>query len=256
MKKLKCSGYYVPLDLLLDTRMGTLSRMNQVLAAAMNLKTYRNRMNDKFEGYTMEQFREAYAKRDKETLKYSLPTAFMNLLRQEVQRGSMANGKEFSPDMPKVYVNIWPYELDDVEIVELGTILVNLIRTEGIEIEIINMSLEELTPQYCRENFVFMSMYLEYNAWFDYHAQHKNLDNSVIKHILMMVPGMFDKEIPSDADVKRTYLEVGVDPLSMIEIEAKEFVDLVMIDSKHFSIMEFGGIKPTSPDVGPIQPKP
>ncbi len=250
MKKLKYSGYYAPLDLLLDTRMGTLARMSEEVAANLDLKWYRERQNDRFEPFTLQEFNDAYAKRDTETLKFSLPTPFFQILRDEIQRSSMSNGKEFTPEMARVYVNTYPYELDEAEVTMLGTILVNLFRTEDIEIELISKSLEELTVDYCLDNFVFMAMYQEYHNWMDLH--YLSMKEKRAAGILLMAPAIFNREMPTDEEIKASVAEVGLHPLEMIEMQAKELVDLTLIDIKHFSVIEFGGIKPASPDAGPL----
>lgn len=251
MKKLKYTGFYAPFDLLLDTRMGTLSLMNEEVAASVDLKEYRNRQNDKFPPFSIQEFKDAYAKRDLTTLQYSLPTAFMPILRNEMQRSSMTNGKEFTPEMPRLYVNTYPYQLTEELEKELGLIVVNLLRMENIEVELITKSLEELTPEYCREHFSFMAMYMEYNAWLDIH--HKTMAG-VTDHILLFAPAIYDGEVATEEQIRRTISEVGMHPLEMIEFNGKQFIDMVLIDIKHFSLMEFSGIKPTSADVGPIQP--
>ena len=246
-KNLTFSGFMIPLDILLDTRMGTIGKMNLELAGKLNTQAYRNRQNDEFEGITRQEFNAAYAKRDVETLKYSIITAFPAVLRRIVQEMAISDGTEFHPEMPRIYINTWPYQLDEEEETELGMCMAAILNTPFVEIELIHKSLEELTPDYCLGMFKFMAMYLEYNAWLDLHrfALHKNS----MKHIVLFAPAMYDNDIPSEERFQETIKTVGLHPIEMHEQAAKEMIDLTFIDVKYFSVIEVPLEPPT-----PAQP--
>lgn len=250
----KYAGVYVPLDVLLDTRLGTIAKEDPDMAAGLAETNYRNRQNDDFDAITRMRFKELYAKRDKDTLKLSLVTEFVSILRETLQSMAVSGGTEKHPQMPKLYVNLHPYQLDEEEESELGIILHNLIVMEGLEIELISKPMEELTPEYCLDHFVLMAMYLDYNQWLDHHrfALHKQS----CRHIVLMVPAMYDKSLPTEEQLKEAIKWVGVHPLEMLEINAKEFVDLTMIDPKYFSVQHFGHKPPTEAggEVKPVSP--
>ncbi len=235
-KQLTFSGFMIPLDILLDTRMGTIGKMNLELAGKLNTHAYRNRQNDDFEGISREEFKAAYAKRDVETLQHSLVTAFPPVLRRIVQEMALGDGTEFHPEMPRIYINTWPYQLAEEELTELGLIMASILNTPFVEIELINKSLEELTPEYCLDMFKFMAMYLEYNAWLDLHrfALHKNS----MEHVVLFAPAMYDNAIPTAARIEETMKTVGLHPIEMHEQTAKEMIDLTLIDVKYFSVIE------------------
>lgn len=240
--KFKYSGFMVPLDVILDTRLGTIAKHDQALAQELASQGYRNRQNDDFGRMDRKTFAEAYKKRDKETLQHSVVTAMMPVLRDIIQSAALASGQDKSvhPELPKLYINLHPYVLTEEEEKELGTIVVNLIRTENIEVELINVSPEDLTPEYCLERFNFMVMYSDYNAWMDLHRY--ELFKKKYCHIVLFAPALFDNDLPEQQAVIETVKSVGVHPLEMIEQAGKELIDLTLIDVKYFSIREFDGI--------------
>jgi hypothetical protein len=240
--KFKYSGFMVPLDVILDTRLGTIAKHDPALAQELAASDYRNRKNDNFGRMDRKTFAEAYKKRDKETLQHSVVTGILPVLRDIIQSAALSSGQDKSvhPEMPKLYINLYPYVLDEEEEKELGMILVNLIRTDSIEIELFNASPEELTPEYCLERFNFMVMYSDYNAWMDLHRY--ELFKKKYCHIVLFAPALFDNELPSEQAVVDTVKSVGLHPLEMLEQTAKELIDLTLIDVKYFSIRELGGI--------------
>ena len=235
-KKLTFCGFMVPVDIILDSRMGTIAKMDMELASNIDPEAYRTRLNDQFGTITREAFKEAYALRDTDTLSLSIATAFIPVLRRIIQEMAMGDGKDFHPEMPKLYINTYPYLFTDEEISELGLIVTNLINTEHVELEIIHKSLEELTPEYCLANFRFMAMYMEYNAWLDHHrfALHK----TKMEHIVLFAPAMFDHDIPTPERMRETLETVGMHPIEMHEQTAKELIDLNLIDIKYFSLVD------------------
>ena len=78
----------IELDVLFDTRIGTLSKFGDDVAIEVLENGYRSRITDDISAFTKkitnEQFKEAYRNRDKETLKLSRMTNFIFTLRNIV----------------------------------------------------------------------------------------------------------------------------------------------------------------------------
>lgn len=235
-KKLTYAGFMVPFDILLDTRLGSLAKHDPELAANLDHHAYRKRQNDKFGELTLQQFKDIYAKRDNEVAQLSVLTAFVDVLRKIVQTMALGNGTEFHPEMPRIYINMHPYVFTEEEEAELGLIVANLIKTEYVEIELISMAPEELTPEFCLEHFKFMVMYSDYSSWFDHHR--KELQKGLLKTIVLFAPAIFDNEIPSADALEESMKGVGIHPIEMTELSVKDWIDLTFIDVKYFSIVD------------------
>lgn len=110
----------VDIDLLLDTRYGTLKRIDEKLADTLILSNlYRDRMHDNFDLITngavnREQYHELYARRDMETLYYSKMTDWVYHFRKDLKEGMKNLDRGVSVEEFVIDINVWPYELDTV----------------------------------------------------------------------------------------------------------------------------------------------
>lgn len=115
--------YYVMLEALLDTRMGTLMRLGPKYAiTATTSKGYIDRDSDdltdvlKVKGYNQDHFNKLYAQRDMSTLFYSPQTAMVSYLRESIAEVILAraDGDPRVKDV-HVFVNCYPYGFDDTD---------------------------------------------------------------------------------------------------------------------------------------------
>lgn len=108
------------LDALLDTRLGTLAKINLEGAKGLDLDAYRRRLSDEFSylfpGFNEEEYREAYKNRNVETLMYSRPTLLsfgIGLMVEGMERGQTVN--TVSGGAVEIDINFWPYSVTDDE---------------------------------------------------------------------------------------------------------------------------------------------
>jgi hypothetical protein len=115
----------VELDFVLDTRHGTLRRIDEQLADTLvNSNLYRNRMHDNFDLLTngvidRAQYKELYAARDTETLFNSRMTDFVYFLRKDIFQGLERVDRQVDIDSLEVDINFYPYDLtpDEADII-------------------------------------------------------------------------------------------------------------------------------------------
>lgn len=113
---------YVELDALMDTRIGTLMRLNPEHAIkAVGSKEYHARLSDDLtdiigDGFNDKHFKDAYYQRDMSTLFYARATRMVEYLKETIRQQAV---KKLMGDPRlgglKVIVNTFPYPLDDAD---------------------------------------------------------------------------------------------------------------------------------------------
>lgn len=165
---------YVSLDTLLDTRLGTLFRIDQEAHQFLvNNDYYRDRDYTDWSLLTNgrvsnEVFNEHYAKRDKETLKHSIATGILPLLMQLLVTYDQAMVERITETDLSVEVNIWPYELEVEEVDELTNILKQIFGQSTVVL-LSSTPLEELTPRFLVERYAGAVMF-DFHEWIKTHT--------------------------------------------------------------------------------------
>jgi hypothetical protein len=116
MSQNRVETIYVDLDCLLDTRLGTLAKINPELASNALMNGYHERDEDIFEGVGVEDYRKAYEARDVDTLTLSVITGMFSFLHECVLAAFKRIQIDGIFDAIQLEVNYWPYELDDEEV--------------------------------------------------------------------------------------------------------------------------------------------
>jgi hypothetical protein len=228
---------YVELDVLLDTRLGTLAKQDPELAKRVLEKgDYRERKMDCFEDISIEEFAKLYKLRDKDTLKHSVVTAGAKLI-QLLASNMLADQMQVEPKVRgvKLIVNTAPYELTAEETDLFGRSIA--VRMNGIcEVEMTSVSQQDLTPSFCKGIYKMMLMY---NAleWMELHT--KEFYQTKMRNTLLLSPAIFYERLPTAQEAKKISKEVkGVhSPHHGIEILAMPIIELRFIDVEHFSIV-------------------
>ena len=153
------SRLLLSLDDLLDTRAGTLCDLNPKLTAELLLDpAYAERIIDVFKGFNKANFDKRYKERDKKVLSLSTSTKVGVIIFDFVQRVVNRNLESpFSMD-PVVHINMYPYNLTEKE---QGYIRAAVLAKLPIkpEVDFVNLSPEQITPQLLKENYKTAIMY-------------------------------------------------------------------------------------------------
>jgi len=227
MGDLVYSSILVELDALLDTRAATLFRLNpEHLGEALG-KNYYTRTVDKFPNVDQNEFNDLYQKRNKETLKQSLITDIGRLLDEfckNILDNTIKTPFHYSP---KVILNIYPYELEESEINVLIAGVVS-ITNRLTEVEVVNLSYEQLTPAYVKSKLSVLVLY-DYWRWLEIHSVNGAFKKVACPEVALIGPRISFKE-------DLTNLKLETDPFdAAIEI-AKPFIALSLIDVSHFCL--------------------
>lgn len=228
----RIEGIYVELDVLLDTRLGTLARISQEAAEKQLLAGHVNREHDWFADVVdMDEYTRMYNNRDADTLPYCTITAAVPLLSElSVKLISQINTMPYY-DGIRIVVNMCPYELSLEEQDEIGKAVAHYVGNH-VPVELTYIKPESLTPAYCKQNFAMMLMY-DYNSWMNLHqASFKDQ----LQTVTLLAPMVYFKQKPTEEEI-RPELDQGIQPFMAIERFAKAFIDLNLIDVKYFSIL-------------------
>lgn len=221
----KKKGIFIELDALLDTRLSTLYSLS-IDAVQTNLsKNYFSRKTDIFEGVDKQVFDEAYAARDKITLSNAVVTKSVGFIKELILKMSSQAIKTPFHTGAKLIINVYPYVLNDVEIDAIIEGMVYAIDGK-CDVTAINVSCEQLTPRFCKENFSYMFLY-DYPKWLE--AQAYNFKDLPCTEIMVVVPGIYFKQEPTKEQMAEA-IQNFMHPLRAMEFVSAYYIDLKLYD--------------------------
>lgn len=226
---------YLALDTVLDTRLGTLAVMGSEHAVrALDSGRYHRRLIDEFDHIPKQVFRQAYNKRDLETLKQSLVTNMVFFLRRLIKDSLLEAVVQQRVERMCFTVNVWPYDFSDPGLVEMliGCIRFHTYSTSSVRI--VSIPDEELTPQFCRDNFQIMIMY-DWVEWLDKHKAF--FENDGMPGVTLVVPEIFKEAVPTQDDIDRLELNKH-NPFRMTETICARMFRLKHMPISLFSLHE------------------
>lgn len=228
----KTETIYVELDALLDTRLATIARLDKSVAESIVENGYHSRNADWFDGIDMNEFQRLYKERNADILPYALLTNMMGVLNQLIKDLlKQAIARPYF-DGVKLEVNTFPYRLTDEEESLLGRAVASYMPA-GITVELVYLTLEDLTPAYCKDRYAVMVMY-EYDPWMSLHAE--KWASTILTDIIVFSPRIYYGKPPSAEDLKSVPKHVP-DPLTSMEHTASAIVGLSLIDVMYFSVL-------------------
>ena len=235
------AGICIPLDVLLDTRIGTIARLGGADLVLQVLQgNYHQRHDDKFLNVDQEAYQHLYANRDEQTLSVSFSTNIEVYLRKLVHTlVQQALVRPFHQGV-RVVVNTYPYQLSDEItsqiVVALGD---KLIGDLGIKIplQIVADHLPDqaLTPEYCKQHFAAMFMY-DYTPWLE--VQKHALIKRPMPEVSLFAPAIYFVQTPTEEDLALSQTEFGMNPFQVIQKSLRGGIDLQLLPIELFSIIK------------------
>lgn len=232
-----------PLDAHLDTRLGTIARLSQDVAAKLLSTTaYWTRESDNWtqltEGaITTEEFVKAYSERGgvntDATLQYSVRsniTPFLLRLFADDHVNQM-NQMVSPDDAVSLVVNYWPYNLTSDGIEAIRSIM-NYFYGDHTEVEMIYVPMDQLTPGYLNENFAACIMY-EFHEWIKLHCI--ELGKSHLNCFNFIGPTIFESDVSKMTPQAKQYI------LDAFRFEKLIHMDFEWIDASYFSVINVHG---------------
>jgi hypothetical protein len=241
MSKTELSGLLIDLDCLLDTRLSILFNLLDDGVGAILANGYHSRKEDAFDGVDTAAFRTHYRRRDKAVLKNAIATPLLQFVKEFALETYHNNINTPFNMLPKIILNIHPYVLSDEEI---NTIVKMLIMATGqfADIEVIDMSMEEITPRYLNYNVSVVVMY-EYYKWLEHHSQTKAFKKTTCPDIMMIGPALYFNGLPS-AVMQEKARRLNTTGFAAMETTAEPLIKLKLFPVSFFSIALGDGINP------------
>lgn len=229
----KKSKVYVELDCLLDTRLGTIAKIDpELVATTLTNEDYYTRDCDEFEGIDKAVFKEAYANRDKETLALSGATGFCLELGRIVLDLVAESHHNPLRGQVSVVVNVYPYQLTDDEKLMIKH-SVTYHTQETVDIDIISLMPTFITADFFREDYV-VAVFYDYQQWFE--SQMKNIAERPLLDLSVIAPRLFYTDKPTDVEELK---EMGdsENAFAAMELLTRGCFDLNLVDVQHFCII-------------------
>ena len=227
----------VQLDALLDTRLATVSRIDQDAAVKLlESEAYYIRFNDDFEaltGITREQFRDAYAKRDVDTLALpAIMTVAPLMLHELITKLEINDAESPYVEGVEVEVNFWPYQLDDEEIDGLSKAIMVFSGMETL-VRMVSIHPMELTPDFIKDRYTGLILY-DFKEWFEY--QKSKYATVKTPDLTVLAPALFYDKIPTPEEYLAEGIDSGITPFELAELAVMDCFRLKLLKSEIFSI--------------------
>lgn len=230
----------VDLDCLLDTRLGTLIKLDEELATTVIKSDYHLRESDRWgelvdcevdqDGYDY-----LYRSRDLSTLKVSKITTMLPMLSKMIADISESALSDIESEFVQVRINHHPYKLSDNDIEALKQALMYHIGVP-IDLTFVSIPMVGLMPSYIKDTYDGVIMY-DVNGWL---AKHQNaLIESAMPDVTFIGPAIYFNEKPT---AEQIHEEVGDEytPFQAIELVMAEYIALRLIDVSNFSLIRLG----------------
>ncbi len=224
---------YVELDVLLDTRLGTVACIDEGLAISLlESGKYHTRIDDQFAGVDMAVYQERYKQRNALTLQKSIVTGILDIVQELVTKLSEQASESPVDNGGKVVVNTYPYELTDAEKDEMGKAIFVWVN-QLAPVELVFIAPTALTPEHCKESYTCMFMYAQ-NDWMDLHAE--AFKKTRLPEVSLFAPAIYVVNKPNPEELEKMMKEAA-HPMRALEMLASPLVGLKLIDAKYFSIV-------------------
>lgn len=237
----KTGVIYTVLDAMLDTRVSILAQIDENLASeVLKGSSYHTRIEDSFPGVSHADFKEHYQQRNEFVLSQSFMTnifvVYKHLFKTILQEEAMTpfHGKL------KLVVNTYPYTNLSVEEKEALSAAIFHNIGKMAEVELIEMSDEELTPSHCKDHYRFMVMY-EYANWMN--VQTDAFHRVVMPEVAVIAPAIYHAGAPTESERQESMRELkrffpGMkSPFEAPERLSSMLINLQLIDVWYFSIV-------------------
>ncbi|ANZ49051.1 putative virion structural protein [Erwinia phage Derbicus] len=181
----------VDISCLVDDRLGLVAVRYPELLEKLDVDAYRLRITEVWAKIIgIDNFVEEYATRDIEVLKASLPTQFIKAFRERLEEDLLAIKLSAPIERPTVTINLYPYShLNVTERNEFKQVFTELFPM--VQVNVVCISLEDLTPEYLRSTW---------DGWFTYDfypwmkANAKRLGNRIPRFVIHR-PGILTDEL-------------------------------------------------------------
>lgn len=233
------------IDALFDTRMGTLLKLDPDVMKHIDVTEYRNRNIDDFEKITKgrvtnDAYKEAYAKRNNETLSKSIVTGILPILDTYLSSINERYTRKIDITSVRIDINTYPYILPGPTIQDIRSVMSALL-PHYTSIGVVRLSPHELTPEFMKRCYNGWAIY-DFNEWLEIH--HERLLAHSINSVSAIIPRVHLKD-PGEFQVDNEFF-MEADRHGLFEMVMEDFIHLECIPASDFSFLMPGTYKPAN----------
>lgn len=238
------------LDAVLDTRLGTLAKLDSKRAYdTLESGMYFDRSWDHFPLFNQAEYEDAYAKRDELTLAHAILTNVVVGLHEMCLQ--LRNQAMTTPhhDLVEVVINCWPYQLDEAKRERIGLAMAHHLKSAD-HVRVVSLSPEELTPRMVRDDYAGLVLY-DYDKWTSAHWTPETMRMYVqggkqmvlCPDTKLIAPAIWFKEPPSERELLEIQREKLPHPFECMQKAMQTIIDLDLVDIRFFCVPD-----PKAPD--------
>lgn len=224
----------VQLDALMDTRLGTLKRINPDSAELIRTSWYHKRTSDQFDrnGSKINQaaYTALYSARDEETLKLSMMTQLPKYLMTLIARLTTTQGMPLLSQQFKVDINYYPYDLSE-QVLAAIQVAMETYTNGAAEINMVFYAPEDLSVTMVKSCYDIVFLY-DFNEWLMQHTA--EFEKAQIPEVRFVAPKLYLKDVPAQLLEKVNHEEYVWEQMSMVFMG---LVGVVFMDANLYSIV-------------------
>lgn len=231
----------VSLDCLMDTRLGTLKRLNPAAAEQLQTSWYHKRTVDAFDrngsGINQKAYLALYEARDEETLKLCTMTHLPRHLMALIASLTTTQGMPLLAEQFTIHINLYPYDLPEPVRIAIRQAIETYTNNAAV-VEMVSYAPEDLTVTLLKHTYDICFMY-DFNEWLMQHTE--EFKKAQIPEVRIVAPRLYLKDAPTQLLEKVAGEEYGWEQMALLFVG---LVGVVFMDVNIFSI-----VTDTTPDL-------
>ena len=227
MREFKQGTFYVSIDALFDTRLAALMIMDPGLVDKAIQNDYHGRIVDQFSFVDNDELKGRLLSGDKAILKQAIVTPVLKLISRFIRQSLNSVVSSPIPIQPVVELNTFPYLLSSEEIEEM-VLGLRAVTQNLADIKVVYIPIEELTPEYVKNNYIQMAMY-SYWDWLNVHFEKRNFDKHTCAGVVLHAPAIL-----KDQEAKRIFQNTDI--FNTLEGYFSPFIKLNLVDVSYFCV--------------------
>lgn len=226
---------YIDIDALFDTRYALLTYFLKESYLKENFQRYLSRVVDELDPVSKVDLARCYKVRDKRLIEKRFTTLVSDFIKDFIYKNRInsVNGPESR--IPKIVINVYPYNLDAFEISELVEYLEEL--TEGkCDIDTVDLDIERLTPSLVKSSYSIMIKY-DYVEWLEHYSKNEVFKNITAASVTLLVPALYLVNLPNIEQAKE-FQRNKTTPFKEVEKLVSPLINLQFMPVEFFSTMK------------------
>ncbi len=253
----------IELDALLDTRIGTVSRLNSddAIKLIQNGAAYRTRLSDDLNtlvpSINLDEYKGTYKARDADTLAVSSITPFVIILREIASQFETALIHTPLMERATIDVNVYPYKLTTEETMAIQQCISHYVNsvtmevkapkaataspsyTAMVEVRMLNIPGANLDPGFIKAGYGTVILYDFWDGWLSHFINYFAEGGTRLPQVTFIIPDLYkdSKSIPTKTDVVFSDKGEALSVFKCAQVYLAPYLNLDMVSIEYFSLM-------------------